>query len=108
MSVFRNDLFAAVGSDLTSSTYLTADGEEMTLQVIVGGSATSLHIHGSNGTGFRTALGEDDWSTLTSLAIGVSSDQMLNIEPGFRWLRCLRTSGVSQAILAGRNVARRS
>lgn len=105
MSSFRKDLYADAPSDLTSSTYLTADAEEMTVQAIIG-SAASLHIEGSNATGFRTAIGEDDWSRMTSIA--VAADGMYNIEPGFRWLRCIKTSGLTSAIIAGRNTTRRS
>lgn len=104
MSAFRNDLYATVGSDLTSATYLVADAEEMTVQALIG-SAASLHIEGSNATGFRTAIGEDDWSRMTSVA--VASDGLYNIEPGFRWLRCIRTSGLTSAIIAGRNTTQR-
>ena len=100
MSTFQFDLYAGVGSDVTSSTYFVGDSEELTLQAIIG-SASSLTIQGSNVTGFRVAIGEDDWSNLTEAA--VAADDMLNIEPGFRWLRCTRTSGLTNAIVAGRN-----
>lgn len=104
MSAFRSDLFGAVGSDLTSITYLTADAAEMTLAVDVD-SATSVIVQGSNAQGFRTAFVEDDWSTLTTMA-GLAANTLINIEPGFRWLRVVRESATSapSAVLAGRNV----
>lgn len=104
MSTFRSDLFGAVGSDLTSSVYLVADAAEMTLALDVD-SATSVTVQGSNAQGFRTPFVEDDWSTLTTIA-GVSGNDLVNIEPGFRWLRVIRESAVSlpSAVVAGRNV----
>ena len=101
MSTFHFDLYAAVGSDLTSSTYFVGDSEELTLQLIIG-SASSLTVQGSNVTGLSgPAVGEDDWSNLTQASI--TADDMLNIEPGFRLIRCTRTSGITNAIVAGRN-----
>jgi hypothetical protein len=103
MSTFRSDLFGGVSGN-TSTIYLVADAAEMTLAIDVD-SATSVTIQGSNAQGFRVAFVEDDWSTLTTVA-GASENQMLNIEPGFRWLRCIRESSTSapSATLAGRNV----
>jgi hypothetical protein len=103
MSTFRNDLFAGV-SGLTSNLYLTADAAELTLQVGVA-SATSLAIQASNVTGFRETIAETDWSTLTTVS-GIAANDLLNIEPGFRWLRLVRESATSlpSATLAGRNV----
>lgn len=104
MSTFRNDLFAGV-SGLTSNLYLTADAAELTLQMQVA-SATSLTIQASNVTGFRDVIAEADWSNVTTVA-GISANDLVNIEPGFRWLRLVRESATSlpSATLAGRNVA---
>ena len=104
MSAFRKDLFEDVSSDRTSSTYLVADAAEITLAYDVD-SATSLVIQGSNAQGFRTAFVEDDWSTLTTI-VSASANDIVNIEPGFRWLRLIRESATSlpSAVLAGRNV----
>jgi len=105
MSTFRFDLFADVGSNITSSVYFAGDAEELTLQTDID-SATTLVFQGSNDTGFRVALTEADWSTLTTV-VGASANGLYNIEPGFRWFRCLResasTASWSKAVLAGRN-----
>ncbi len=103
MSTFREDLFDGV-SGLTSNIRLVADAAEMTVAYDVD-SVTSLVIQGSNAQGFRTAFVEDDWSTLTTIA-GASANGLVNIEPGFRWLRCIRESATSMpsATVAGRNV----
>lgn len=105
MSAFRRDLFGAVGSDRTSEIYLVADAVEMTLDLDVD-SATTVTIQGSNAEGFRTAFVEDDWSTLTTVA-SIAANDILNIEPGFRWLRVLRetesSASLAKATLHGRN-----
>ena len=110
MSTFRSDLFADVSSDITSTTYFVGDAEEMTIDLDVD-SATNVVIQGSNAQGFREAFVEDDWSTLTTVA-SVAANTILNIEPGFRWLRLLRetasTASLQRATVAGRNVVRRS
>lgn len=103
MSTFRNDLYSAVGSDLTSSIYFVGDAEELTIAFDVD-STTSVEVHGSNAQGFRVAFVEDDWSTLTTV-VSATVNEILNIEPGFRWIRCVRESSTSlpSAVVAGRN-----
>ena len=105
MSTFRRDLFGTVASDITSEVYFTGDAKEMTLDCVVP-SATTLIFQATNQQGFREAFVEADWSTLTTVAV-VSANRIFNIEPGFRWFRCLRetasTASWSNAILAGRN-----
>ena len=109
MSAFRKDLFEDVSSDITSSTYFVGDAEELTLDLDVD-SATTIIVQGSNAQGFRTAFVEDDWSTLTTI-VSISANDILNIEPGFRWARVLRetasTASLASATVAGRNVVRR-
>lgn len=106
MSTFRNDLFGGVGSAITSSIYLVADAAELTLDLDVD-SATTVVVQQSNAQGFRTAFADDDWSTLTTM-VNVTANQVLDIEPGFRWLRVLRetasTASLQRATVAGRNV----
>lgn len=103
MSTFRKDLFGDVGSDLTSNPYLTADAAELTLDYDVD-SATSFVIEASNAEGFRGFV-EDDWSNVTTIS-GAAANGLVNIEPGFRWLRLIRESAASlpSARLHGRNV----
>lgn len=110
MSAFRNDLYSAAGSDITSAVYFVGDAEELTVEIDID-SATTCRIQGSNAQGFRSAIAEDDWSTLTTAA-SLATNTMLNIEPGFRWIRGLRetASAASWArmTVAGRNTTRRS
>lgn len=105
MSTFRFDLFAAAGSNITSSVYFVGDAEELTLNTIIP-SATTLKFQGSNDTGFRSALVEGNWSTLTTV-VSATANGMYNIEPGIRWFRCLRETASagswSQAVVSGRN-----
>jgi len=110
MSTFRFDLFSGVGSAVTSATYFVGDAEEFTLDLDID-SETTVTIQGSNAQGFRTSFVEDDWSTLTTVA-SIAANDLLNIEPGFRWLRVLResasTASLAKATVAGRNVVRRA
>lgn len=105
MSSFRTDLFSGLGSVITSNVEFVGDAVELTLFADID-SATTFRVQGSNATGFRTAIDEDDWSTLTTVAIA-TTNQMLNIEPGFRWLRVLRetasTASLAAVMLSMRN-----
>lgn len=111
MSSFRTDLYAGQ-STITSNVYFVGDAEELTAFLDID-SATTCVLQGSNAQGFRdAAIAEDEWSTLTTMT-SVSANQLLNIEPGFRWLRGIRegpASGASWAslVLSGRNTTRRS
>lgn len=106
MSTFKSDLFGDVGSAITSSTYFVGDAAEITLALDID-SATTVVVQGSNAQGFRTAFVEDDWSTLTTIT-AIAANDLLNIEPGFRWIRLLRetasTASLAAATVAGRNV----
>jgi extradiol dioxygenase family protein len=92
------DLYAGAASATTQSdVFFTGDATEVTLQLKLA-SASTTTVEGSNVTGFRTAIAADDWSTLTTVI--AAADQFLNIEPGFRWIRCSRASNnVQRAIL---------
>ena len=110
MSYFRTDLFAGQ-STITSNVFFVGDAEELTVFLDID-SATTPILQGSNAQGFREAIAEDEWSTLTTMT-SVAANQLLNIEPGFRWLRGIRegpASGVSWAslVVSGRNTTRRS
>ncbi len=106
MSTFRSDLFAGQGSGITSTVYLVADAAELRLELDID-SATTVTVDASNGTGFREALADDDWSTLTTI-VGVSANAIYDFEPGFRWLRVLRetasNASLARATVSGRNV----
>jgi len=103
MSTFRRDVFAALGSDLTSERYMVMDAEEYTVQHL-GGSATTVIFQASNQHGNLTDLAEADWSTMTTIT-AVATNTIYNIEPGHRWFRAIRESAVSTTglVLAGRN-----
>jgi len=111
MSTFRSDLFASVStSNITSAVYFVGDSEELTVALDID-SETTCVIQGSNAQGFREAIAAGDWSTLTTVA-SVAANDLLNVEPGFRWIRGLRetesnASWVKMEV-AGRNVVRRS
>lgn len=102
MSTFFKDLYAGT-SNLTSAVYFVGDAEEFTVQH-QGGSATTVILQGSNGTGNRVALAEAEWSTITTIT-GVAANTLYNIEPGFRWFRGIRESASSTTalVVAGRN-----
>lgn len=105
MASFRTDLYAGLGSAITSSVYYVPDAEELTAFLDVD-SATTFIIQGSNADGVRSAIVEDEWSTLTTMAV-ISTNQLVNIEPGFRWIRGLRetasTASLASFVIAGRN-----
>lgn len=109
MASFRSDLFDS-NSGITSGTYWVGDAEELTVFLDVD-SATTITLQGSNAIGFREAISEGEWSTLTTL-VGASANDLLNIEPGFRWIRGLRETASSASwaamVVAGRNTTRRS
>ena len=91
------DLYAGLGSDVTSAVFNVGDARLLTLQMDIASISTTT-VQGSNVTGFRSAIAEGDWSTLTTVIS--NTDQFLNIEPGFKWIRCSRSSNVmSRAIL---------
>lgn len=108
MSAFRQDLFEGL-STITSAVAFVGDAEELTIALDID-SATTPRIQGSNAQGFRSTIAEDDWSTLTTMT-SLAANDLLNIEPGFRWIRVLRetasAASLASATIAGRNVVRR-
>ena len=107
MSTFRNDLFAG-SSAITSSVYFVGDAVGLTADIDID-SETTCVIQGSNTTGFSgPAIAEDDWSTLTTI-VSLAANEIISIDPGFRWIRGLRETESSASwarfTIAGRNVA---
>lgn len=88
------DLFNSVGaSAVTSEVYAIAGFHDgFTLQIV--GSPSTTTVQGSNDRGYDATL--TNWSTLTTV-IGAG---LVNITPGFNWLRMQR-SETSNAIIAG-------
>lgn len=108
MSSFVSQIFS--GSARTSNVCFVGDAEELTVFLDID-SDTTATIQGSNAQGFREAIAEDDWSTLTTMA-NITANDLVNVEPGFRWIRGIRESASagswSRMIVAGRNATRRS
>lgn len=99
--VQQRDLYTSkAASEITSETYYVGDIKELT--TFLRGSPSTTTIQGSNAEGRSTAIAETSWSDLTTVLF-VSGDgaQMVNIQPGFRWLRCLR-SETTEVVLNGR------
>lgn len=87
------DLFNTVASTGTiSETYNVQGFHSLTMQIV--GSPSTTTIQGSNDDGYTAAI--TNWSNLTAV-IGVG---MVEIDPGFRWLRCIR-SETTNAIISG-------
>ena len=100
MGTFRRDLYSSKGaSDVTSEVYNVQDAAELTL--FLRGSPSTTTIQGSNADGRIVDITNttNDWSDLTVIT-GPSPD-MLNIEPGFAYIRLLR-SETTEAVLHGR------
>jgi len=89
----RRDLYSGKGSDVTSQVYWVGDAKSISL-FLDGGSVQT--VDGSNDDGRTSAIAERSWSTLTTLTPDAT---MLDIEPGFRWIRVLRSGSTGTAIL---------
>ena len=84
----RRDLYSSkTTSEITSETYWIGDADTVSLFVRGSPSTTSLQL--SNAEGRAAAIGETEWSTVTTI-LGTGAD-MLDVEGGSRWLRCLRS-----------------
>ena len=80
-------------SEVTSETYWVGDAFALSMQFVGAGSNTS--IQGSNADGRDAAIAEASWSHITVVGPGI-----YDVEPGFRWMRCLRslTTAANMAI----------
>lgn len=91
----RRDLFASKGaSAITSETYWVGDARRISL--MCDGSVQTVLACNQEG---RSAVLSDDtlnWSTLTRM---IASRNLMDIEPGFRWLRIQRSGSSGTAIL---------
>lgn len=93
---WHTDLFAGVASSgSTSNEIWVGDAREMTF--FIGGSNSTTTIQGSNASGGHGAasgprtIPEWSWTDLHTEA-QPSNPAMVNVEPGFRWTRALRSS----------------
>ena len=97
------DVYAGLATSIVTSNLLYApDATEITMQVI-GGSASTLTLQFSNVTGpmAGAAIEEGEWSTGSTVIS--TNNNFLNIEPGMRWVRGLRTSAASRVIFSLNN-----
>jgi hypothetical protein len=100
MGFFSRDLYASKAASIfTSEVYNVKDAAELTL--FLRGSPSTTTVQGSNADGRLTDITNTttDWSDLT--VITSPSPDMLNIEPGFAYIRLIR-SETTEALLAGR------
>ena len=84
------DLYGSkAASVITSETYHVASADEITL--FLRGSPSTTTVQGTNAEGLETDLTNTtaDWSTLT--VVVAPGPDLLNIEPGFTYIRCLRS-----------------
>jgi len=92
--VYRRDIYASkAASAITSEVALIADAEQMSL--FISGSPSTTTIQGSNADGSSTDITNStaDWSDL-SVIVSPAPD-IVDIETGFRYLRCLRSETTS-------------
>jgi len=90
----RRDLYEAKGSDVTSEVYWVGDARSISMWL----DASVITVQGTNQEGRDSAIDEDNWSLLTTLTD--PDKEMLDIEPGFRWLRTLRSGSTGTAVLS--------
>ena len=86
----QRDLYESkAASAITSEVYRVADADEITL--FVRGSPSTTTIQGTNADGRTTDITNTttDWSDLSTIVS--PSPDMIDIEPGFNYLRCQRS-----------------
>ena len=88
MSTARRDLYIDIAaSGITSEIYFT--GDAATVSLFLRGSPSTTTIQLSNATGFQSSIAETEWSNATTVVS--PAPDMLDIQSGFRWIRCLRS-----------------
>ena len=100
--VVRRDLYTSKSansvSGITSEVYPVYDAHSISLFLRGSPSTTTVQI--SNAIGSTVAIPETSWSVAT---VNLSpAPDMVDIEPGFRWMRCLR-SETTEVVLNIRN-----
>jgi len=96
-TAYRSLYTSAAASAITSEVYWAGDFQELT--VFLRGSPSTTTVMASNADGFGSAIPETSWSVLSTV-ISPSPD-LINIEPGWRWIRCQR-SETTEVIVNGR------
>ena len=80
---------AATQSTFTSSPFLVADFETLTLSVTTSDAAGSrMTLQASFDDGLRSAIAAASWSVITTVTVPGA----YTVDPGLRWIRGLRSS----------------
>ena len=91
----RRDLYNSIAaSGVTSEVYYC--GDAFTVSLFLRGSPSTTTIQLSNADGKSSVIAEASWSN-ASTVVGPSPD-MLDIQSGFRWIRCLRSETTEATI----------
>ncbi len=86
--VVRRDLYGTkTASEVTSEIYWV--GDAISINLFLRGSPSTTTVQGSTANGRDAAIAETSWSDLT-VVVSPSPD-MLDIQPGFGWIRGLRS-----------------
>jgi len=80
------DATSANSSTFTSSSHYVGDYRQMSVTLDSFPAASRLTVQGSNDDGFRSSI--NTWSVVTT----ITSAGIYTVDPGFRWMRGLRSS----------------
>ena len=97
----RRDLYTSkLASGFTSETYRVADAEKISL--FISGSPSTTTVQGSNADGLSSDITNTlvDWSHLSTILDPGTTYTMIDIEPGFNYLRCIRSETTSVLLQA--------
>ena len=95
----RRDIYSSIASSLatsgiTSETYNVEGFNHLTLQIV--GSTSTTTVQGSNDYGRTSAA--DNWSLISAVING----GLVSVDPGFAWVRALRSnSSEPSAVIVG-------
>ena len=85
-------LLGAATSGATSNSYFIGDFDIIALSYLTqNASASTLTIQASAAEGFMAAIPANSWSNLTT----ITTPGPQTIDPGLRWLRCIRSESSS-------------
>jgi len=103
MATVRRDLYTSkAASDITSEVYDVRDA--LSISFFISGTGSVTTIQGSNADGRTTDITNTtaDWSNLSTVVS--PSPDMIDIEPGFAFVRCQRSLTTSVVLQLQRNV----
>ena len=104
MGTIRRELYTSkAASAITSEVYDVRDA--ISISFFVRGSPSTTTIQGSNANGLTTDITNTttDWSNLSTV-VGPAPD-MIDIEPGFAYVRCLRSETTEVTLQVQKHVA---